>query len=305
MNKNTKEQIFSKETYLLNYNNTIKYFYDYKLEPQAHYLQEEDKEYYFDFEVKNGKECALGKFITDTFTKADFFKYIKYYLSFKKYSNILYLIKLDNDVTIDYPRWNIAQNKQQIEKADIKIIILSFADNGVPIEETVYFCLEEYSPETYINENISEEINYIQEIPDCFKEELKFKPTYFISENEITTFDFEVINEDSFNTKVLISYFDEKTTLFEIKDRIKKCFLLQEQKICNSFLVVTDKRETLQKFQQELFKSIKNRGNVKIINDNDLKSTATIIFETATINDFKLNMKQTFYYKHKEMETEI
>lgn len=308
MNKNTKELIFLKEIYLLNYNNTIKYFSDYNLTPRACYLQEEDEEYCFDFEVKNEKERSLGKFITDTFSKADFFKYIKSYLNYKRYSNILYLIKLDDDIKIDYPRWNIAQNKQQAEKSDIKVIIISFTDNGEPLEETLYFSLEEYSPETFMNndiDNAPKEINHIQEISNHFQEELKFKPTYLVGENEIITFDFEIIKEDSNNTKVLISYFDKETTLFEIRDRIKKCFLLQEQGICNSFLTVTQTREMLKNVQQELFKSVKNRGNVKIVYDNDIKPTDTIIFSTVIIDDLQYNKLQTFCYKHKETETKI
>lgn len=305
MNKNTRELILQKETYLLNYNNTIKYFSEYNLDPHTHYLQEEDKEHYFDFEVKNKKEHSLGKFITDTFSKADFFQYIKYYLNLQKFSNVLYLVKLNDDAKIDFPRWNIAQNKQQIEKADIKIVLLSFGSNGTPIEETLYFSSVEYSPETYINDFIEppKEINYIEEITNHFENEHpKLKPTYIINNNEVVAFDFEIISKNFDNKKVLISYFDEKTTLFEIKDRIKKCFLLQEQEICNSFLVVTDKRETLRKFQQELFKFIKNKGDIKIINDKDSKPIATIVFATATISELKLDLIQNFHYKQKESE---
>ena len=302
MNNKIKELIFSNEDYLLNYNNTVKYFKDFYFttKTEQYNFNIDNKEYAYDFLAKNELNHILGIFVSDYLSEEDFLNYAKKSFSTKPYpANVFYVVKLHKKSKINYPILNLAMNERQKKTADIKVVEISFDNIGRPVEHTLYFSSEQYHPYSFYYNPEERPKDEAIEFFSNSVEKTKINPLYQTKDECLLSFDLEIIDK---GTKSLMTYF-ERVNDFKIKGELDNCFSAQENNISKHFYLIAETTENLALIQSGLFKYVKEQDRIRIANSKE-KETADIIFTTATVESLKSGRIQTFFYKIQEDNVE-
>lgn len=303
MNNKIKELIFSNEDYLLNYNNTVKYFKDFYFttKTEQYNFNIDNKEYVYDFLAENEIDHILGVFVSDYLSEEDFLNYAKKSFSIKPYpANVFYVVKLHKKSKINYPILNLAMNERQWKTADIKVVEISFDNIGRPVEHTLYFSSEQYHPYSFYYNPEERPKDEAIEFFSNSVEKTKINPLYQTKDESLLSFDLEIVDK---GTKSLMTYF-ERVNDFKIKGELDNCFSAQESNISKHFYLITETTENLALIQSGLFKYVREQDRIRMIKSPKEKETADIIFTTATVESLKSGRMQTFFYKIKEDNVE-
>ena len=83
-----------------------------------------------------------------------------------------------------------------------------------------------------------------------------------------------------------------------LHDKFDKCLAFTRLLITKTVHIVAPDKDALHQIQQQLFRWVRKTNNIQMLQKNS-KDKASVIFKTATLEDFKKGKLQEFYYGYK------